>query len=63
MATNRIYVVKQQDGDKTTERLVRAQSAAQAIKHVAKPQFTAEVGSQDEILRLAKTHTVEEASE
>lgn len=62
MAT-RIYIVKQQDGDKTTERLVRAASPSQAINHVAKPQFSAEVASQDELIRLAKTCEVEDAGE
>lgn len=64
MATQkRIYVVAQQDGDKKTEHLVRAVSPAQAINHVAKPQFSAEVASQDDVLRLARTHEVMEAGE
>lgn len=59
----RIYVVKQKSGDTTTEHLVRAANSAQAVNAVSKPQFSAEVASQDEILRLAKTHAVVEASE
>lgn len=59
----RIYVVKQKSGDNTTEHLVRAANVAQAINAVAKPQFSAEVASQDDLVRLAKTHSVVEASE
>lgn len=65
MATNRIYKVTQSHTDKegVTERLVRAASAAQAIKHVVKPIFTAAVASQDDLIALAKTCAVEEAAD
>lgn len=63
MANGRIYVVKQTSGDTTTEHLVRAANSAQAVNAVSKPQFSAEVATQDDILRLAKTHTVIEAGE
>ena len=60
----RIYVVKQQhSGDATTEHLVRAATVAQAINAVSKPQFSADVATQDDILRLAKTHSVIESAE
>lgn len=68
MATKRIYIVKQSvttdvSSSGVIEHLVRASSAAQAIGHVVKPRFTAEVASQDVVLRLAKTHDVHEAGE
>ena len=44
----RIYVVKQ--GDK--ERLVRAASGMQAIRHCTRPMFKAEVAAPDELVRL-----------
>lgn len=60
----RIYVVKQQhSGDSTTEHLVRAATVAQAINAVSKPQFSAEVASQDDLLRLAPTHKPIDAGE
>ena len=59
----RVYVVTTKNGDGTTERLVRAPTAAQAIRHVAKPMFVAEVASQEDCLRLAKTHDIEDAGE
>lgn len=62
-AQKRIYVVKQTVGDTVTESLVRAVTSAQAIKHVSKPMFTAEVADQEAMLRLAKTHEVQDAGE
>lgn len=62
-ATKRIYVVKQTVGETVTESLVRAATSAQAIKHVSKPMFSADVASQDDVLRLAKTHDVQDASD
>lgn len=55
--SNRIYVVIVNG---TKEHLVRATSASQAIRHVAHPLFKVGVASQDDLIRLAKTHTVEE---
>lgn len=49
----RIYVVTDTDGEGRTEdkRLVRAVSAAQAIRHCA-DHYKAEVASQDDIVEL-----------
>ena len=58
----RIYVVVVEDG-KETRYLVRAATAAQAIRQVAHPMFSASVASQDELIEL--THAgvkVQEAS-
>lgn len=56
----RIYAVKQ-DGKPT--RLVRAASQAAAVRHVVKPQFTAEVAQPDELVELTlKGIKVEESS-
>lgn len=59
----RIYVVtKNEPGvEQKSETLVRASSASQAIRHVADPMFKAGVASQDDLIRLAKTHHVKEA--
>ena len=46
--SNRIYIVKQ---DKK-ERLVRAVSAAAAIRHVSYPMFEARVASQQDLVNL-----------
>lgn len=60
----RIYVVKQTiPDDKFIEILVRAANVAQAINAVSKPQFSAEVASQDDLLRLAPTHKPIDAGE
>lgn len=56
--SKRIYVVVVNG---TKEHLVRAQSASQAIRYVAHPMFKVAVANQDDLIRLAKTHTVEEA--
>lgn len=64
MAAKRIYVVTQTAEDGSTKvALVRAQTPAQAIGHLAKPQFAAEVASQDDLIRLAKTCDVQDAGE
>lgn len=55
--SSRIYVVTV--GEEKT--LVRASSAASAIRFVADPMFTAKVASQDDLVMLAKTHHVKEA--
>lgn len=62
MATNsRIYVVKNKKG---MESLVRAVTTASAIRHAARAEFSAEVASQDELVRLAGGgHNVEVAGE
>lgn len=60
--SNRIYVVKYESGaEPYSEILVKAVTAAAAIRHVASPMFTAKVASQDDLIRLAKTHHVKEA--
>ncbi len=56
--SKRIYVVVVNG---TQEHLVRASSASQAIRAVADPMFKVGVANQDDLLRLAKTHTVKEA--
>lgn len=50
----RIYTVTERDakGHAISERLVRASSQAQAIRHVVDPRFTASVPSPDELVRL-----------
>lgn len=52
----RIYVVTVN----SQEYLVKAVSASQAIRAIASPMFSAEVATQDQLIRLAKTHTVRE---
>ena len=52
-AVVRIYVVKETAADgKTTERLVRAGSQAQAIRHVVIGRFDAETASTEDVARL-----------
>lgn len=53
----RIYVVSVED----KEHLVKAASVSAAIRAVAHPMFKAAVATQDDLVRLAKTHKVEEA--
>lgn len=62
MATaTRVYVVKEEGVDK--ERLVRAINPAQAIRHVVRKKFSADVATQDALIRvLSSGATVEEAS-
>lgn len=60
VADSRIYVVKHNNA----QRLVRAGNPAQAIRHVAKKEISAEVASQDQLVELAgKGVTVEDAGE
>ena len=58
----RIYVVTiaDTDGSHATEFLIRAATAAQAIHVCADPMFKARVATQDDLVKLAKTHTVKE---
>jgi hypothetical protein len=61
MATaRRIYVVTNSTSGK---RLVRSATGAQAIGHVVRSSYSAKVATQEEILELAKTHSVEDAGE
>lgn len=55
--STRIYIVSY--GDR--EELVRAISANQAIRIISDPMFKVQVASQDDLVRLAKTHHVKEA--
>lgn len=59
--SKRIYVVVCEDGEIIEKTLVRANSASQAIRFVADPMFVAHVASQDDLVMLAKTHSVKEA--
>lgn len=53
MSEKRIYIVGvHEEGKKVAHRLVRAGTVAQAIRHVAKPMFEAEVASQDRLVEL-----------
>lgn len=49
--TTRIYRVTSQHGDK----LVRATSQAQAIRHVVATDYTAKVATQDDILSMVES--------
>lgn len=63
-AAKRIYTVTQTSDDGAVKvALVRATNSAQAIKHVAQPQFKADVASQDDLVKLAKTCEVQDATE
>lgn len=55
--SSRVYVVN----DGKSEFLVRATSASQAVRSIADPIFTVKVASQDDLIRLAKTHPVKES--
>lgn len=59
--SNRVYVVTQSVPPGDQEVLVRAATAAQAIRHASKQTFSVKVANQDDLIRLAKTHNVEEA--
>jgi hypothetical protein len=60
MATNRIYAVTNGAGD---VRLVRASNRAQAVNHVARATFSAEVATQDAlILAVSQGVKVEDAT-
>lgn len=52
----RIYLVIAGD----QEHLVRATSAAAAIRVIAQPMFMAHVANQENLVRLAKTHPIKE---
>ena len=52
--SNRIYVVTVEDGKNGSRHLVRAATAAQAIRQVAHPMFSAKVASQDELIELTE---------
>jgi hypothetical protein len=56
-APSRIYVVSR-EGDKKRE-LVRAKSQSQAINHIVRNEFKAEVASQDQILELGPQGVVD----
>jgi hypothetical protein len=61
----RIYRVTESSltEDAAVLHLVRAQSAAQAIRHVVSPRFSAEVASQDDLVTLlSKGAKVREAT-
>lgn len=59
MSNNRIYLVRA----KTTHcTLVRAANQAQAVRHVARAEFTATVATQEELVSLLPDHPVEDAS-
>ena len=61
MTATRIYLVK--DSETGGKRLIRASNVAQAVRHAARAQFTAEVASQDDLVFLiADGHSVEDAS-
>lgn len=54
-ATTRIYrVIENSDGaaKDAIYHLVRAQSAAQAIRHIVSPRFTADVATPDQLVEL-----------
>lgn len=57
--SKRVYVVI--CAEREEEILVRATSTSQAIRAVVTPMYKAEVATQDDLIRLAKTHTVKEA--
>lgn len=65
MATaTRIYKVTITNHGKTSERLVKSPTAAQAISHVRKEMIDAEVASQDDMVRLLGASVkVEEVTE
>lgn len=50
--TTRIYVVSNLDRDPIEHRLVRAATSAQAINHVTKRRYIAEVAKQQTLLDL-----------
>jgi hypothetical protein len=55
MSTTRIYrVIENADGSQkeAVYHLVRAQSAAQAIRHIVTPRFVAEVATADQLVEL-----------
>ena len=61
MTTTRIYQVKRDDGSKP--RLVRASTPAQAVRHVIRNEYIADVASQDDLVALLGSGvTVEAAS-
>lgn len=61
--SKRIYVIEKNEPgiNQKSEYLVRASSASAGLRAVAAPMFTAKVASQDDLVRLAKTHHVKEA--
>jgi len=60
--SKRIYVVLGEHGDKITERLVSAATAAQAIRHVVSNTYDAKVPSQAKLVELVSSGVkVEEA--
>jgi len=50
---SRIYRVQQAKGKVTEEVLVRADTVAGAIRHIAQKTMSAEVATQDDLIRLA----------
>lgn len=56
----RIYVVTCSDSIATEESLVKASSAAQAIRSIAEPMFKVRVATQEDLMQLAKTHILKE---
>jgi len=57
--TRRIYIVKRLDTG--SETLVRAPLRSSAIGHVARMEYEACRAVEDDLVRLLKTHTVEDA--
>lgn len=57
-AASRVYVVS----NNGTDYLVRAANQAQALKHIVKSYVEVRVASQDDLLLLAGTLKVQEAS-
>lgn len=58
----RVYIVTEEGNERV--RLVRASTPAQAIRHVVKSVFSANVASQDALIdALGKGETVENAAE
>lgn len=53
MATKRIYVVTETNGEKVTKHLVKATNSSTAIRHVVEPKFTAELATQEDCIALA----------
>lgn len=52
-SSKRIYVVTENGGEKPVQRrMVKATTAAQAIRHVVEPRFTAEVADPEQCAEL-----------
>jgi hypothetical protein len=51
---NRIYVVTDNDVNPATHRLVRAATQAQAVSHVVRNRYTADVATPESLVDLTK---------